>query len=77
MNPITRMNEAQQLHAALGVHDPKVPKQVHLKGYATPERQMRKGEDGMRKAGGYGKSLRNWCNQQARKSRAARGYPLV
>ena len=34
--------------------------------HATPHHSMRKGEDGSRKAGGYGKGLRNWItNKQA------------
>lgn len=63
------MNAAQQIHAALGYADPKFPKPSHR--YATPERAMRKGEDGMRKPSGYSKGLRNWCNGIAQRKHAA------
>lgn len=56
-------NAAEQILEHLGVYGAMLGTRVKYRG-ATPERQMRKGEDGMRKAGRYGKGLRNWCNRK-------------
>lgn len=61
------MNTAQQIHFALGVHNPLVPANKYR--LATAERYMRKGEDGQRKPGGYGKGLRNWITGKNLKAR--------
>lgn len=37
---------------------------------ATPNRQMRRGEDGQRKAGRYGRGLRNWITMRQREAMA-------
>lgn len=63
------LTTAQQIHHAIGVHDPKVPKQVYRS--ATPERQMRKGEDGMRKPGAYGRNLMAYFDRQRGKPKTA------
>jgi len=54
-----KLNCAQQILAHVGVYAAQLRRDT---GYrlATPPRRMRKGEDGMRKAGGYGRGLTNW-----------------
>lgn len=61
------MNVAQQIHFVLGVHNPTHPQTRYR--LATAERHMRKGEDGQRKPGGYGRGLRNWINGKQMKAR--------
>lgn len=51
----------------LGYFSPIVPKPSHRLG--TAQRTMRRGEDGMRKAGGYGRGLRNWLTGKPGKGR--------
>lgn len=63
-------NAAQQILSLLGVYA--ACGVMRRFRYATPERGMRKGEDGQRKAGGYGKGLRNWANRQAANATAQR-----
>ena len=56
---------ASKLLAHLGVYSMLLGTKIVYRG-ATPERRMRKGEDGQRKPGGYGKGLRNWINSKNR-----------
>ena len=63
-------NAAQAILAQLGVYKTLGMKKQYR--YATPERAMRKGEDGSRKPGGYGKGLRNWINRENAKRMAAK-----
>lgn len=58
---------ALRLMEHLGCFDPKVPKPAHR--LATAQRHMRRGEDGMRKAGGYGRGLLNWRTNKPTKGR--------
>lgn len=61
-------NIACQLLAHLGVYGAMLGTRAKYRG-ATPERSMRKGEDGQRKPGRYAKGLRNWCNNKPYKGR--------
>lgn len=62
------MNAAQQILAHLNVYGAMLGTRAKYRG-PTPARSMRKGEDGMRKPGRYGKGLRNWCNGKASRGR--------
>lgn len=61
-------NEATALMAHLGVYSAMLGSRFKFRG-PTPERTMRKGEDGLRKPGRYGKGLRNWMNAKPSKGR--------
>lgn len=61
-------NAAEQILEYLGVYGAMLGTRAKYRG-ATPKRVMRKGEDGQRKPGGYGKGLRNWCDCKPSKGR--------
>jgi len=61
-------NAATRILEYLGVYGAMLGTRAKYRG-PTPPRQMRKGEDGQRKAGGYGRGLRNFCNRQPSKGR--------
>jgi len=63
-----QQNAAQQILAYLNVYNAMLGTRAKFRG-ATPPKTMRKGEDGRRRPGAYGKGLRNWCNQQPSKGR--------
>ena len=63
-----QQNAAMQILAYLNVYGAMLGTRVKYRG-PTPKRTMRKGEDGMRRPGAYGKGLRNWCNRQPSKGR--------
>jgi len=56
---------ASKLLAHLGVYSMLLGSKISYRG-ATPKRTMRKGEDGLRKAGRYGKGLRNWITGKSK-----------
>lgn len=56
---------ASRLLAFLGVYGAMLGTRAKYRG-ATPQRTMRKGEDGQRKPGDYGRGLRNWINSKNR-----------
>lgn len=60
---------AELLLAHIGVYSAMLGTKITYRG-ATPIKKdrMRKGEDGQRKAGAYGKGLRNWCNRVAHRN---------
>lgn len=64
-------NAAVQLLTHLGVYGAMLGTRAKYRT-ATPERRMRKGEDGQRKPGGFGRGLRNWINRQQKNALEAR-----
>lgn len=64
-----QQNAAMQILAYLNVYGAMLGTRVKYRG-ATPPKTMRKGEDGMRKPGAYGKGLRNWINRTQAQRRA-------
>lgn len=63
-----QQNAAVQILTHLGVYSMMLGSKVTFRG-ATAPRSMRKGEDGLRKPGRYGKGLRNWINRKPSKGR--------
>ena len=63
-----QQNIACQILAHLNVYSAMLGTRIKYRG-PTPERSFRKGEDGQRKPGRYGKGLSNWCNRKPSKGR--------
>lgn len=64
-------NAAEQILEHLGVYSMMLDTKITYRG-ATPPRRMRKGEDGQRKAGAYGRGIRNLITRQNKQAIEAR-----